>query len=199
MLLEMILYMELMERRLCLLTDSIFFDTDCICAFLWINRESFPEKKFPGKNVIPQEVYKEIDRPTIPHLKTRIDQIISNGSAVIMSMDISSEEYALYRELITYNGRNKVIGSGEAASISLAKKHNGVLGSNNLRDVSYYINKYSLKHITTGEILVESFQKGLITEQEGNTILASMLNKKRKIGANLFTEFLKRSKTDNYK
>ena len=199
MLLEMILYMELMERRLCLLTDSIFFDTDCICAFLWINRESFPEKKFPGKNVIPQEVYKEIDRPTIPHLKTRIDQIISNGSTVIMSMDISSEEYALYRELITYNGRNKVIGSGEAASISLAKKHNGVLGSNNLRDVSYYINKYSLKHITTGEILVESFQKGLITEQEGNTILASMLNKKRKIGANLFTEFLKRSKTDNYK
>jgi len=181
------------------LTDSIFFDTDCICAFLWINGEIFPEKMFPGKIVIPQEVYKEIDRPTIPHLKTRIDQIISNGSAVIMSMDISSEEYALYRELITYNGRNKVIGSGEAASISLAKKHNGVLGSNNLRDVSYYINKYSLKHITTGEILVESFQKGLITEQEGNTILASMLNKKRKIGTNLFTEFLKRSKTDNYK
>ena len=199
MLLEMILYMELMERRLCLLTDSIFFDTDCICAFLWINRESFPEKKFPGKIVIPQEVYKEIDRPTIPHLKTRIDQIISNGSAVIMSMDISSEEYALYRELITYNGRNKVIGSVEVASISLAKKHNGVLGSNNLRDVSYYINKYSLKHITTGDILVESFQKGLITEQEGNTIWASMLNKKRKIGANSFTEFLKRSKTDNSK
>ena len=74
-----------------------------------------------------------------------------------MSMDISSEEYALYRELITYNGRNKVIGSGEAASISLAKKHNGVLGSNNLRDVSYYINKYSLKHITTGEILTLNF------------------------------------------
>ena len=193
-----------MERRLCLLTDSIFFDTDCICAFLWINRESFPEKsfpekKFPGKNVIPQEVYKEIDRPTIPHLKTRIDQIIANGSAVIMSMDISSEEYALYRELITYNGWNKVIGSGEAASISLAKKHNGVLGSNNLRDVSYYINKYSLKHVTTGDILVEAFQKGLITEQEGNTIWASMLNKKRKIGANSFTEFLKRSKTDNSK
>lgn len=188
-----------MERRLCLLTDSIFFDTDCICAFLCINGESLPEKMFPGKIVISQEVYNEIDRPTTPHLKTRIDQIISNGSAVIMSMDISSEEYALYRELITYNGRNKVIGSGEAASISLAKKHNGVLGSNNLRDVSYYINKYSLKHITTGEILVEAFQKGLITEQEGNTIWASMLNKKRKIGANSFTEFLKRSKTDNSK
>ena len=181
------------------MTDSIFFDTDCICAFLWINEESLLEKMFPGKIVIPKEVYNEIDRPTISHLKTRIDQLIANGSAIVVSMDISSEEYALYRELTTNSGRNKVIGSGEAASISLAKKHNGVLGSNNLRDVSYYINKYSLKYVTTGDILVEAFQKGLITEQEGNTIWVSMLKKRRKIGANSFTEFLQRSKLDSSK
>lgn len=186
-----------MERRRCLLTDSVFFDTDCICAFLWINEESLLEKMFPGKIVIPKEVYNEIDRPMIPHLKTRIDQLIANGSAIVMSMDINSEEYALYRELTTDSGKNKVIGSGEAASISLAKKHNGVLGSNNLRDVRYYINKYSLKYVTTGDILVEAFRKGLITEQEGTTIWASMLKKKRKIGENSFTEFLQRSKTDN--
>lgn len=198
MLLEMILYMELIERR-CLLTDPIFFDTDCISAFLWINEESLLEKMFPGKIIIPKEVYNEIDRPTIPHLKIRIDQLIANGSATIMSMDIRSEEYVLYRELTTDSGRNKVIGSGEAASISLAKKHNGVLGSNNLRDVSYYIKKYSLKYVTTGDILVEAFQKGFITEQEGNTIWASMLKKRRKIGANSFTEFLQRSKLDSSK
>lgn len=50
-----------------------------------------------------------------------------------MSMDISSEEYTLYRELTTFSGGNKVIGAGEAASISLAKKHNGVLASITLR------------------------------------------------------------------
>ena len=175
------------------MTDSLFFDTDCICAFLWINEESLLEKMYSGKIVIPKEVYNEIDRPTIPHLKARIDQLIANGSAIVMSMDINSEEYSLYRELTTFS-RNKLIGSGEAASISLAKKHNGVLGSNNLRDVGYYVNKYSLKHVTTGDILVEAFQKGLITEQEGNTIWANMLKKKRKIGANSFTEFLQESK-----
>ncbi len=116
-----------------------------------------------------------------------------------MSMDISSEEYALYRELTTNSGGNKVIGSGEAASISLAKKHNGVLGSNNLRDIICYVNKYSLKHVTTRDILVETFQKELITEKEGNTIWASMLEKRRKIGANSFTEFLQRSKLDSSK
>ena len=176
------------------MTNSLFFDTDCICAFLWINEESLLEKMYSGKIVIPKEVYNEIDRPTIPHLKARIDQLIANGSAIVMSMDINSEEYSLYRELTTFSG-NKLIGSGEAASISLAKKHNGVLGSNNLRDVGYYVNKYSLKHVTTGDILVEAFQKGLITEQEGNTIWANMLKKKRKIGANSFTEFFQKVKT----
>ena len=68
MLLEMILYMELIERRRYLLTDSIFFDTDCIFAFLWINEEILLEKMFPGKIVIPKEVYNEIDRQEIPHL-----------------------------------------------------------------------------------------------------------------------------------
>lgn len=181
------------------MTNSVFFDTDCICAFLWINGESLLEKMYSGKIVIPKEVYNEIDRPTIPHLKNRIDKLIANGSAKVMNMDISSEEYALYRELTTNSGSNKVIGSGEAASISLAKKYNGILGSNNLRDISYYINKYSLKYVTTGDILVEAFQKGLITEQEGNTIWANMLKKKRKIGANSFTEFLQRSKIDKSK
>ncbi len=144
------------------MTDSVFFDTDCICAFLWINGESLLEKMYAGKIVIPQEVYNEIDRPTIPHLKSRIDQLIANGSATVMRMDISSEEYALYRKLTTFSGNNKVIGSGEAASISLAKKYNGILGSNNLRDISYYISKYSLKHVTTGDILVEAFHKGFL-------------------------------------
>lgn len=174
------------------MTDAIFFDTDCICAFLWVNNESLLEKMYPGKIVIPKEVYDEIDRPAILHLRARVDQLIANGSAQVMSMDIGTEEYFLYRELTTFSGNNKVIGSGEAASISLAKKHNGILGSNNLRDVADYINKFSLRHTTTGDLLVEAFNKKLITEQQGNKIWSDMLKKKRKLGANSFTEFLKK-------
>lgn len=49
-----------------------------------------------------------------------------------------------------------MIGKGEAASISLAKEHNGIVASNNLSDIAYYIEKFKLKHITTGDILLES-------------------------------------------
>lgn len=92
-----------------------------------------------------------------------------------MNIDTSSEEYALYKKLTTYSKGNKVIGSGEAASIVLAKKCNGILKSNNLKDIKYYIDKYSLKHLTRGQILVEALERGFITEQDGNTIWASMV------------------------
>ena len=111
-----------------------------------------------------------------------------------MYLSVDSEEYALYIELTTVSGDNKVIGRGEAASISLAKKHDGILGSNNLKDVAYYVQKYSLKHMTTGDLLVEAYESGLITEAEGNAIWQAMLNKRRQIGAQSFTEYLVRTK-----
>lgn len=149
--LEMILFMEFVERRRYILIDSIFFDTDCICAFLWVNEESLLEKIYAGKIIIPKEVYDEIDRPTIPHLKSKINKLIAKGSVVVRCMDITSKEYELYNKLI--NNSYKLIGKGEATAISLAKEYDGILGSNNLKDIEYYINKYSLKHVTTGKIL----------------------------------------------
>ncbi|HFE0858431.1 TPA: hypothetical protein ACLYZO_000558 [Streptococcus pneumoniae] len=108
--------------------------------------------------VIPQEVYDEINIPTIPHLKSRIDQLVTKGSAEIVSIDIGTEEYALYRDLTRNHDSNKIIGKGEATSIFLAKKHNGILGSNNLRDVKPYVEEFSLEHMTTGDILIEAFK-----------------------------------------
>ena len=115
-----------------------------------------------------------------------------------MLMDIMTEEYDLYRNLTTISESNhKIIGKGEAASISLAKKYNGILGSNNLRDIQHYVDKFSLKHITTGDILVKAYEDNLITEDQGNIIWSEMLSKRRRIGANSFTEFLKIKKSGN--
>ncbi|VOO39812.1 zinc metallopeptidase [Streptococcus pneumoniae] len=63
-----------------------------------------------------------------------------------------------YRDLTRNHDSNKIIGKGEGASISLAKKHNGILGSNNLRDVKPYVEEFSLEHMTTGDILIEAFK-----------------------------------------
>lgn len=186
-----------MKRGSYRLTSRVFIDTDCISAFLWVGTEYLLEKLYSGKIVIPQEVYDEINIPTIPHLKSRIDQLVAKGSAEIVSIDIGTEEYALYRDLTRNHDSNKVIGKGEAASISLAKKHNGILGSNNLRDVKPYVEEFSLEHMTTGDILVEAFKAQFITEQEGNHIWNNMLKKRRKIGADSFSDYLRGSVHQN--
>ena len=182
--------MALMERRTSLLTNDIFFDTDCICAFLWVNNQSLLERMYSGQIVVPKAVYDEINRPTITHLKERLDNLIHKGVVIIKNIEITSPEYELYRQLTTFSGNNKVIGSGEAAAISLTKSHNGILGSNNLADITEYVTEFSLKHMTTGDIMAEALERGFISEEEGNNIWARMLRKKRRLGAASFTEFL---------
>ncbi len=174
------------------MTDSIFFDTDCISAFLWSNDESLLAKMYPGKIVIPREVYDELSNPRISHLKDRIDVLIESNIAAIESIDITTEEYGLYRKLTGSREKGiKIIGKGEAAAIVLANKYDGILGSNNLRDIKFYVEKFSLKHITTGDILIEAYKRNLITEQEANAVWANMLAKRRKLGADSFTEYFK--------
>ena len=173
------------------LTDIIFFDTDCISAFLWVNDESILEKLYAGRIVIPEKVYEEMSNPRVSWMKNRIDILINSGVARVEDINIDSEEYVLYTKLTSFDGKRKVIGRGEAACIALAKKYNAIIASNNLKDISFYIKEFSLKHLTTGDILIEAYEKEIITEDEGNTIWANMIAKRRKLGANSFSEYMK--------
>ena len=155
----------------------LFFDTDCISAFLWVKGQNLITQLYSKKIVIPKQSYNEIS--VIPHLKNAID----------------TAEYQLYVDLVTGTEGHKAIGDGEAACIALAKEKSGIIASNNLKDIDYWVSSFSLNHITTGGILVEAYEKGMITENEGNKIWADMLNKRRKIGANSFSEYLEKVKS----
>ncbi|NYB72850.1 hypothetical protein HZF24_01705 [Sedimentibacter hydroxybenzoicus DSM 7310] len=172
--------------------DSLFFDSDCISAFLWVNEQNLLTLLYPGMVMIPKPVYDELSYPTTPHLKQRIDYLISNKQASLATIDVDSDTYALYQKLTTSPDKGyKIIGPGEASSIALAKTNNGIVASNNLKDISSYINEFALKHITTGDILIKALEKGYITENDGNTIWSSMLAKRRRLGASSFSEYIK--------
>ena len=83
-----------------------------------------------------------------------------------------------------------VIGKGEAAAIVLAQSRGGVIASNNLKDICFYVKRYGLRYMTTGDILVDAFQNEIITEEQGNLIWENMLARRRKIGANSFSDYL---------
>lgn len=171
--------------------DSLFFDSDCLCAFLWVGNENLLVKLYPGRIVIPKPVYDELSYPGIAHLKARVDALLSTRQAQVETISTDTETYALYYHLISSpEAGHAVIGKGEAASIALAKINNGIVASNNLRDVSLYVKELCLRHVTTGDILMEAMKKGYITEAQGNTLWASMLAKRRKLGALSFSEYI---------
>lgn len=72
-----------------------------------------------------------------------MDDLIHNKQAALVSIDVVSDAYALYRKLTTSPDKGyKILGPGEAASIVLAKANNGIVASNNLKDIRLYINEY---------------------------------------------------------
>ena len=172
------------------MTDELFFDTDWLSAFLQINDTNILHELYGGRIVLPEPVYQELSNPSIPHIKQRADIMTSSKDVSVKTIDTGTDEYKLYVELVHGKKGQKSIGRGEAGGIALAKTYNGVLASNNYKDIAPYIEKYNLKHIDTGQILVEAMKRGLITEADGNSIWSKMLAKKRKLPGNTFSEYL---------
>ena len=66
--------------------------------------------------------------------------MISSNVARIAQIQTGTNEYTLYRKLISKPDQGHIIiGNGEAAAIAMAKEKGGILASNNLRDVAAYV------------------------------------------------------------
>ena len=173
------------------MTDKLFFDTDCISSFLWVKEENILFKLYPGKIVLPKQVFNELSNPSIPHIRRKVNELCLNGEVSTKEILANTEEYKLYHELAVSPPKGeKIIGKGEAAAIALAKTHNGIIASNNLKDISKYVEKYGLEHVDTGNILVAALNKGYIDEETGNQIWKNMIAKKRMLPTLTFTEYL---------
>lgn len=173
------------------MTDKLFFDTDCISSFLWVKEENILFKLYPGKIVLPKQVFNELSNPSIPHINRKVNQLCLSGDIFTKEILANTEEYKLYYELVISPPKGeKIIGKGEAAAIALAKTYNGIIASNNLKDISKYVEKYGLEHVATGDILVTALNKGYIDETTGNQIWSNMIAKRRMLPTATFTEYL---------
>lgn len=76
----------------------------------------------------------------------------------------------------------------------MAKERKGIIASNNLKDISTYIEEFGLIHYTTGDIMLMALNKGFINEEQGNIIWANMLSKRRKLGYLTFSDCINANK-----
>jgi hypothetical protein len=172
-------------------TKKIFFDSDCISSFLWVNEEDLLTQLFSGIIVIPTAVYRELSHPSIPHFKPKIDLMINNGHAEKMDVLVGTSAYDLYSKMTTNPDiGNKIIGFGEAAVLALAFENTGIAASNNTSDVTPYAKKMMLNQYTTGDILYCALEASLIDLSKGNAIWAAMLKRQQWLRYPTFSDFL---------
>jgi len=171
------------------MTEPLFLDTDCLSTFLIVQRENLVLQLYAGRIGIPRQVYAELSK--MAFLKTRVDALLKANRVMLYQIAAGSDPGDLYLKLTTAPEPGyKIIGSGEAAAIVLTKQYDGILGSNNMRDILPYIALYHLQHRTSADIMVEALEQRLISEGQGNSIWREMLQRNRKMPAETFSDFL---------
>lgn len=171
------------------MTKLIFFDTDCLSSFLWVDAMELLVLCFPQGFILPRVVYEELKK--VPHLHQKVDVHVQNNNLEIMDIESGTANYRNYVELVSGRDvRVPRIGKGEAAAIVLAQSHKGILASNNLADITYYIEFYNLEFLTSASILEIMYQRKIIDLQLGESIWSRMLQKRRRLPCSTFQEYL---------
>ncbi len=176
------------------MTKKLFFDTDCLSSFLCVNQEELLLRLYPGRIVVPNEVAGELSNPSMHHIKRKLSHLFFLGQLEKKQLITGTEESGLFIKMVINPAKNVIpIGKGEAAALALAKVYDGIIASNNIKDIQYYVEQWGLEYIATAEILVDAKKMGLIDEYDGNKIWEDMLAKKRSLPADTFSEYVRNS------
>ena len=139
------------------MTEPLFFDTDCLSSFLCFDSEDILSQLSPSRIVITKEVYDELSHPGVNRvkgLKAQLDAMIQRNKTSAEAIMVGTETYSLYKKLINNpEPEHSFIGKCEAAPITLAKEYHAILASNNLKDISQYVEEYSLINFKTSDIM----------------------------------------------
>lgn len=141
------------------------YDIDCLLYFLKIERTDLLEELF-NHIVISNKVFNSLNNPSIPDsIKDNLNNLVDKKFVKVEEISFNTETFDIYYE-IKNDHKNQVLGDGEASSIAIAIKNNGVIAFNNPDAIRNYLDKYGLRCITLEDIFNDLFKKGIISQNE---------------------------------
>ena len=141
------------------------YDIDCLLYFLKIERTDLLEELF-NHIVISNKVFNSLNNPSIPDfIKDNLNNLVDKEFVKVEEISFNTETFDIYYE-IKNDHKNQVLGDGEASSIAIAIKNNGVIAFNNPDAIRNYLEKYNLRCITLEDIFNDLFKKGIISQKE---------------------------------
>ena len=168
----------------------VFYDTDCLECFLFVDAGYILEKLF-SKIVIPEQVYNELmDYNTPPIVKTNFKKL-KDGFVETREIQFASQEYTAYKSIERgfWSKTGKRCGEGESAAMALAHLNNGIVASNNLSDVEEYIGSLDIELITSSMILSKAVEKDIISQDDANGLWDGMVNECIELPRDSFMEY----------
>ena len=172
------------------LIKPVFYDTDCLECFLFVDAGHILEKLFT-KIIIPEQVYAELmDDNTPPIVKTNFKKL-KDGFVETREIPFMSQEYTTYNLIKKgfWSQTGKCCGDGESAAMALAHLNNGIVASNNLSDVEEYIESLDIELITSSMILSKAVEKNIVSENAANGLWKGMIKEGIDLPKNSFTEY----------
>ncbi|WP_407462240.1 nucleic acid-binding protein [Methanobrevibacter sp.] len=146
------------------------YDIDCLLYFLKIKRADLLEAEF-NHIVISNKVFNSLNNPSIPDfIKDNLNDLVDKGFVKVEEISYNTKTFDIYYE-IKEDHKNQVLGDGEASSIAIAIKNNGIIAYNNPDAIKDYLEKYNLKCITVEDILKDLLKKGIISQAEFESLM----------------------------
>ncbi|HHO75911.1 MAG TPA: hypothetical protein ENN05_05730 [Deltaproteobacteria bacterium] len=170
-------------------------DTDFLSSFLCVDRFDIILKTISGAILIPQIVYDELKRiesssnKKLKWIVGKLDDEIKKKSVQIVDFGIGSPEFQEFKKLTS---PPMPIGKGEAMAIAFAKSNNGILASNNLKDIKRFVTAGDILNITSDDLLCLFYitYREEITPDEIESIREKMRLFGRRISPDSFYELL---------
>lgn len=159
---------------------KVFGDTDCLSSFLLTNNWSILECHF-DEIVIPHAVDAELNAKASPvEIVENLKYLKEKNFIRMHDIDMKSSEHQWYDEIRAeyHMNRGFPIGEGEAQVMALAIPNDGILASNNLSDIKYFVDKYNLPLLTSAYIIAASVDKGYISYEDAELIWKQMESKR---------------------
>lgn len=172
------------------LNKPVFYDTDCLECFLFVDAGHILEELF-SKIIIPEQVYSEIMVENTPAIVKTNFKNLKNRFVEIKEISFLSQEYTTYNLIKKglWSKTGKICGSGESAAITLAHLNNGLVASNNLSDVEEYIESLDIELITSSMILSKAVERDIISKENANDLWKGMINKGIKLPKESFSDY----------
>lgn len=85
--------------------------------------------------------------------------------------------------------KSKPSGKGESAALAFAINNDGVLASNNLKDVKFYVDKFELPWLTSSYLIALCVDKNIISKDKTISMWNKMVEEGRDVPTNTFLEY----------